>query len=72
MDYQQLRLWREAGMRLFLPLHQDDEPEWRRASGSMTCLMCGCKYRDHPYFDEQMGFGDPIDHRLCNGDVVHL
>lgn len=58
--------------RLFEMLHQDDDPNWRRASGSMYCYLCLQKYRKHPYFDEQLSTGHPIDHRLCNGDVVHL
>lgn len=72
MDRVQRLLGREARMRLFLPLHQDDEPEWRRASGGVICSLCGCEYRHHPYFDERTYFGHPVDHRLCNGDVVHL
>ncbi len=63
---------RESRMRLFLPLHQDDDPERRRSSGGVVCHLCGCEYRYHPYFEEQTYFGEPIDHRLCNGDVVHL
>ncbi len=47
-------------------MHQDYEPEWRRASGGCVCEICGLKYRDH--FDDTDGF----DKRLCNGDVVHL
>ena len=59
--------------RLFEMLHQDDEPVWRRASGSCICKLCGLAYREHPMFDEQLGMvSHPIDHRLCNGDVVHL
>ena len=53
-------------------MHQDDDPKWRRASGEMYCWLCLEKYRKHPYFDEQTFYGQPIDHRLCNGDVVHL
>lgn len=66
------RMAREVQMRLFQQLHQNDEPEWRRASGSMKCSLCRCEYRYHPLVDEQLGFGEPIDHRLCDGDVVHL
>lgn len=72
MDYLTKKLSREARMRLFQQLHQDDEPEWRRASGAVICPLCGCEYRHHPYFDEQTMHGHPVDHRLCNGDVVHL
>lgn len=54
-------------------MHQDDDPNWRRASGEMYCWLCLEKYRNHPYFDEQLGMcHHPIDKRLCNGDVVHL
>lgn len=59
-------------LRLFQQMHQDDDPDWRRASGQMYCRICGHQYRDHPYFDEQTFCGYPVDHRLCNGDVVHL
>lgn len=71
--WQQNRLDRWARMRLFFPLHQDDDPIRRRASGEMCCDLCGVQYTYYPYFDEQM-FGDngPVDHRLCDGDVVHL
>ena len=58
--------------RLFEMLHQDDDPNWRRASGEMYCYLCLLKYRQHPYFDEHTFYGQLIDHRLCNGDVVHL
>lgn len=71
-EYATSRLRREVSMRLFLPLHQDDEPNWRRASGRMLCHLCGHSYQEHPYFDEPTCYGEPIDHRLCNGDVVHL
>lgn len=53
-------------------MHQDDNPERRRASGNMYCYLCLEQYRKHPYFDEQTFYGQPVDHRLCNGDVVHL
>jgi hypothetical protein len=62
----------EARIRLFLPLHQDDDPERYRANGEMICRLCGHRYHEHPYFDEETCHGHPIDHRLCNGDVVHL
>jgi hypothetical protein len=71
-ERQERLLWREIGMRLFLSLHQDDEPEYRRAGGGVICQLCQCEYRYHSYFDEQTMHGMPIDHRLCNGDVVHL
>ncbi len=66
LDWQQWRLQRDAKLRLFQQMHQDYEPEWRRASGGCVCEICGLKYRDH--FDDTDGF----DKRLCNGDVVHL
>ena len=63
----------QSTQRLFQMLHQDDDPNWRRASGNMYCYKCLAQYRGHPLFDEQLGMvNHPIDHRLCNGDVVHL
>lgn len=70
--WEQAKLQREAGMRLFLQMHQYDKPERRRAAGGVICSLCRCEYRHHPYFDERTCFDGPIDHRLCNGDVVHL
>jgi hypothetical protein len=58
--------------RLFEMLHQDDDPVWRRASGAVICQLCLQPYRKHPMFEERTYFGHPVDHRLCNGDVVHL
>ena len=63
------RLERESVLRLFPQMHQDDEEDcnWYRASGDMYCLHCGLQYRHHPveeFFN--------IDHRLCNGEIVHL
>lgn len=74
MDIYSMRLEREVAMRLFLPLHQDDDVEVNRyrASGEMYCALCTCQYRYHPYYEELTYNGEPIDHRLCNGDVVHL
>lgn len=66
-SYIQTRLHRDIGFRLFQQLHQDDEPDWYRANGSMCCALCGVQYRFHPI--------DPnceVDHRLCNGTLVHL
>ena len=63
---------REAKMRLFQQLHQDDDPEWYRANGSVKCGLCGVLYRCHPYSLEHPLWGEVVDHRLCNGDVVHL
>jgi hypothetical protein len=53
-------------------MHQDDDPVWYRAAGGCICEICGLTYREHPMYDEQTVYGEPIDHRLCNGDVVHL
>lgn len=74
MNREQQILFREHGMKLFLPLHQDDDVEESRyrASGEMYCTLCACQYRYHPFFEEHTYNGEPIDHRLCNGDVVHL
>lgn len=58
------REWRQ---RLFQPMHQDDDPHWRRASKDCRCEICGLRYQEHP-IEEQYH----IDHRLCNGDIVHL
>lgn len=65
-------LYIQSSQRLFQQLHQDDNPNRRRASGSVYCHLCLQQYRDHPLFDEHTFLGHPIDHRLCNGDVVHL
>ena len=53
-------------------MHQDDDPVWYRAAGGCRCQICGLTYREHPLYDEQTMHGKPVDHRLCNGDVVHL
>lgn len=70
---QQQRLKREAVLRLFQQLHQnDDETAFRRASGSMRCF-CGLQYREHYLDIEHPGYdGEPCDNRLCDGDIVHL
>ena len=64
--YQQMMLQRDSALRLFQQLHQDDEPEWHRAGGGVTCILCGLKYREHYSNDEW------DDKRLCDGRVVHL
>jgi hypothetical protein len=76
------RLEREQRLRLFQQLHQSPEHEvmvedftYRRASGKMKCFHCRLLYREHPHAEgggmiSQEGY--PIDHRLCNGDIVHL
>lgn len=63
------RLEKETRLRLFYPLHQDDSEYefWYRASGTCVCSICGLQYRDHPTEEYRN-----IDHRLCNGDIVHL
>ena len=66
------RIEREVRLRLFPQLHQDDDPVRYRASGDMVCALCGLTYRNHPLFIEYIFWSDPVDHRLCNGDVVHL
>lgn len=65
-------LEREQRLRLFGQLHQNDDPEWRRASGSMLCPFCSLAYRYHLNDEEHPLWGDGFDKRLCNGDVVHL
>jgi hypothetical protein len=74
MNREQRILSREQSMRLFLPLHQDDsvEENRRRGTGRVYCTLCGHHYRHHPYYDEVTYNSDPVDHRLCDGDVVHL
>jgi len=59
---------KEYALRLFRQLHQsEDIYDWRRASGEMTCKYCGLLYRQHP-IEEVYN----IDHRLCDGSIVHL
>jgi hypothetical protein len=74
--YAAMMLGRESRFQLFQQLHQSPDDEalmrahmWRRASGEMLCSCCGLPYRVHPLFKEG---GIEIDHRLCDGDVVHL
>lgn len=57
----------DARLRLFSQLHQSVEEDWRRASGSMRCECCGLLYRQHPIENIYN-----IDHRLCDGTIVHL
>lgn len=61
------RLYIEEGQRLFQQLHQHSDEDWHRASGEMTCKYCALKYRQHP-LEEMYN----IDHRLCQGTIVHL
>lgn len=70
--YRELKLRRENTLRLFEPLHQNDAPYFRRASGSSYCEHCGLTYREHYDDEENFYFDDSKDKRLCNGDVVHL
>jgi hypothetical protein len=60
------KLQRDSQLRLFPQLHQTCE-EGRRASGRMYCEYCGLLYSQHPIEEEYN-----IDHRLCNGSIVHL
>lgn len=58
----------DARLRMFPQLHQSDGiNDWRRASGKMTCQYCGLLYSQHP-IEEIYN----IDHRLCDGSIVHL
>lgn len=60
---------REARLRLFQQLHQNDDPTWYRAAGGCRCELCGLTYHEHPI---ELETRTDIDHRLCDGDVVHL
>jgi hypothetical protein len=60
-------VYRDQRLRLFQQLHQDDDPVWHRSNGHMKCGLCGLPYRDHPVEEEYN-----VDHRLCDGRVVHL
>lgn len=42
-------------------------PDFRRASGSCICSICGKEYRKHPHNDPWMWL-----RKLCNGDHVKL
>lgn len=72
LRYQLTKERRENTLRLFAPLHQNDDPEYRRASGSSYCEWCGLTYREHPDDLESAYFNDTADKRLCSGDIVHL
>ncbi len=54
-------------LRLFSQLHQSIDEEWSRANGAARCDLCGLTYQEHPVEDVYR-----IDHRLCDGMVVHL
>lgn len=67
------KLAKQAKMRLFEQLHQDDVTEVRRASGSMRCELCGLRYRQHSL--DLRGLDDCGSSwavRLCCGELVHL
>jgi hypothetical protein len=73
----ELYLYREAGMRLFQPMHENFDPNsgQRRKcpSGEMLCDLCSSPYRNHPPFEEEgVHRDDGADVRLCTGEVVHL
>jgi hypothetical protein len=72
LRYQELKARRESVLRLFEPLHQNDDPVYRRASGLNYCCHCGLLYREHPNDEERNYHNDVFDKRLCSGDVVHL
>lgn len=46
--------------------------EFRRASGSCICPVCGKEYRRHPDTEDRDFNDDPFLKRLCNGDAVKL
>lgn len=58
---------RDTVLRLFQQLHQDQDDDWHRASGSMLCPHCGLAYRFHPLNETTED-----DRRLCSGVTVHL
>lgn len=45
--------------------------EFHRASGEMSCKVCGEPYRNHPYSDD-IGFDGPFLKLLCDGRKVKL
>lgn len=57
----------ESRLRLFQQLHQSEDNDWHRANGRMYCELCGMQYSLHPVEENYN-----IDHRLCNGTIVHL
>lgn len=67
-------LEREQTLRLFRQMHQNDfyYDYWRRASGHSRCKICGLKFHEHPYDEENPLILEYYDRRLCNGDIVHL
>ena len=65
--------YRENTLRLFTGLHQNDNPDCRRADGRIYCEYCYLMFKEHPIDTERHYFNDSgADHRLCNGDIVHL
>lgn len=64
---------RELVLRLFQQMHQNPDAYWRRASGKSICTHCGLTYSEHPVDMETPTYNDePVDHRLCDGTIVHL
>lgn len=68
----------ETRQRLFGQLHQspDEEAMWKaeiayRANWFLLCTYCGLPYGEHPLYDEYVVYGEPTDHRLCDGEVIH-
>lgn len=73
------QLEREQRLRLFQQVHQSPDEEsiylgalWRRSSGYTPCEYCQLPNREHPLFDEFFGWNEPVDRRLCSGEIVHL
>lgn len=67
LQYIQLQHDKSLALSIFPQLHQSIDEEWRRSSGAMTCKYCGLLYRQHPVEEIYN-----IDHRLCDGTIVHL
>lgn len=73
-------LQRDMCQRTFQQMHQSPEYEdmtcaelYRRSNLYILCEHCGLPHREHPYYDEYLGLrAEPIDHRLCGGEIVHL
>lgn len=51
---------------------QDEQPEFRRTSGSVICQQCGKEYRRHPHSEHRDWNDDPFLNVLCNGELVKL
>lgn len=50
----------------------EDQPAFRRTSGSVICEACGKEYRRHPHSEHRDFDDNPFLNRLCNGDLVKL